>query len=140
MSRRIREHFAAVRAHAARSVPWLGRVRIRRCPVADRDHARVWRLFMHSNHHPLTVCHAAAASAELTDLEIQGMIGHELGHVVGEEAGFPEHARPQRGAGTPPRVQAEADWIARKILGIPIGYNARTLEELRLPRRRLRRR
>jgi len=130
MVTRVERLFARARAHAARALPWLARARMRYCRVADQDHARKWRLFAHSNERPYTACWARAADTELTDKEILGIAFHELGHIVGETLGFPEHLKPIRGPGTPWRVQAEADWIAQQVLGARIRYNRRTLPTL----------
>lgn len=130
---RVATLFGLVRAHAAQRFPWLGKVEVRFCVSADREHRKRWRQFAHTGHDPYTVCFARAAERELTDEEILGMSAHELGHVVGTRLRYPEHMKPGRGRGTPQRVQDEADWIARKLLGFPtLSYNRRTLEELRV--------
>jgi hypothetical protein len=58
------------------------------------------------------------------------MSAHELGHIVGEELAFPEHRKARHSSGTPLAVQAEADWIATRVLGFKLRYNRRTLQEL----------
>lgn len=129
---RVRTAFEAVKARACARLPWLHGVRLRvPCPMADREHRKRWRQFMHSGHvdrqRRARVCVAAAAEDELTHRELLGMIAHEMGHIIGEALGYPAHTRNPR---TPKAVQAEADWIARHVLGLPVRYNKRTIEEL----------
>jgi len=129
---RVSRAFLTIRKAAARKLPWLARTRLRHCAIADRDHKRKWRQFAHSNHYPMTVCFALDAERELTDAELRGLVGHELSHVVGETLGFPEHKKKRRGtgSGTPVAIQAEADWLATRVLGFKLRYNARTIQEI----------
>jgi hypothetical protein len=124
--------FNLIRTHAAQAFPWIKSIRVRHCGVADRDHRREWRLFAHSGHFNFTTCFARAAELYLTDEELLGMSAHEISHLVADTLGYPEHVRSRtlRTNGTPWRVQAEADWVARRVLGLPITYNARTIQEL----------
>jgi len=133
---RVESLFALVRAHAALRFPWLSRVRIRFCPLADAEHRKRWRQFAHTGHESHVVCFARAAQRELTDEEVLGMSAHELGHVVGIRLRYPEHTRAHpRSKGTPKVVQDEADRIAREVLGFSnLRYNLRTLEELSIVR------
>lgn len=129
---RVKTAFEAVKARARARLPWLHGVRLRvSCPQADREHRKQWRQFMHSGHldrlRRARVCVAAAAEAELTHKELLGMIAHEFGHIIGTALGYPAHAK---NPPTPKAVQAEADMIARRVLGLPIRYNRRTIEEL----------
>lgn len=133
---RVRSAWKRVLAQAKRRLPWLSRAKLRFCLEADRLHRKKWRFFAHANHHNLSVCIARAAEQELTDAELVGMLAHEMGHVVGDTLGFPEHKKATRSKGTPWRVQLEADWIARRVLGFKILYNRRTLQEV-TPRRRV---
>lgn len=129
---RVEILFKLVRDYAAEQVPWLRRVRVRFCKLADAAHRARWRLFAHSGHVGVyTVCFARAAENKLTDEEILGMSAHELGHVVGTRERYPEHSKPHRGRETPKAVQNEADRIAREVLGFRnLRYNRRTLQEL----------
>jgi len=128
---RVRGAFRQVLARAVTQLPWLKPVEIRHCRECDRNQLREWRLFAHSGHERLRVCFAAAADRELTAAELCGMSAHELGHVVAEELGFPEHKKATPADGrTPFKVQAEADWIARQVLCLPVRYNDRTIQEL----------
>jgi hypothetical protein len=110
--------------------PWIPSVRIRHCPLADRDHRKKWRQFAHSLHVPGFICFAREAAHEMTEREIFGMTAHELGHIVAMKLKLPEHMKPARGQGTPKRVQDEADTVAELLFGIPIRYNRRTLQEV----------
>lgn len=126
---RLASAFDYVVDRSAKKLPWLLGAKLRFCFVADKDHRKKWRQFMHSNERKMTVCVAEAAEVELTDKELVGMFAHELGHLVGSELKFPEHMKPQRGSATPKAVQVEADWIAKNVLGFKIRYNRRTLQE-----------
>jgi hypothetical protein len=129
---RLAAAFDYVVRRASKKLPWLKGVKLRFCNGADAEHRRKWRQFMHSGDRRMTVCAARVAETLLTDKELVGMFAHELGHVVGAELGFPEHAKSQRGSGTPKPVQREADWIARNVLGFKtLRYNRRTLQEAR---------
>lgn len=127
MKNRVDGAFGLIRGQAAERVPWLSRVTVRRCRAADAEHAKKWRQFMHTLCRPMAVCVAAAAEREMTLPELLGMFAHEFGHIVGEKERYPEHSRNPK---TPQRVQDEANWIAKNILGIPIKYNRRTLQEI----------
>lgn len=126
---RILSIFGAVLAHCAAIMPVLRRVKVKFCRDADRAHEEKWRLFAHANHHPWTVCFARAADLELSPCEVVGMSAHEIGHIVGDYLGLEAH-RTMLGNGrrTPKAVQDEADEVARKIFGIEIRYNSRTLQ------------
>ena len=107
---RVETLFGLVRAHAAMRVPWLSKVRVKFCPLADGYHKTKWRFFAHSGHLGVyTVCFARAAETELTDEETLGVAAHELGHVVAIRDGWPEHAT---AAGRSAKVESEADRIA----------------------------
>ena len=80
----------------------------------------------------MKVCFARAADYDLTDLELEGVSAHELGHVIGDTLGFPEHVKShaRRTRGTPWKVQAEANRISKHLLGLPIRYNDDEVQEL----------
>ena len=130
---RINCLFNLIRAHASLRFPWIAKVEVRFCELADRDHRLKWRQFAHTGHESHVVCFARAAEDELTDEEILGMSAHELGHIVGTRLRYPEHMKSRpRSRGTPKAVQEEADRIAREVFGFEsLRYNRRTLQELR---------
>lgn len=129
---RIEVLFGLIRSQAALRFPWISNVKVKFCPMADRDHGMKWRQFAHTNHHVYTVCFAKAAEIELFDEEVLGMSAHELGHIVGKRLRYPEHSRPTTTKRTPKAVQDEADRIAQEVLGFDgLHYNHRTLQELR---------
>jgi len=130
---RLAAAFDYVVARAKKKLHWLKGAKLRFCRLADADHRRKWRQFMHSNEKKMTVCVAKAAETEMTDAELVGMMAHELGHIVGAELEFPEHMKSHRGPETPKAVQTEADWIARNVLGFKIKCNERTLQESEAP-------
>lgn len=134
MGKRVKEAFEKIRSHSSTIFPWLGGMKLRKtCPDTDRDHRKKWRQFAHSNHYPMSICFARAAEKELTDTELLGMMAHEVGHLVAIDLKLPAHMSEERSPDTgktPQAVQDEADWVVRNLLGIPIHYNARTLQEL----------
>jgi len=134
MKSRVRSAWNKVLSKATRRLPWLKKAKLHFCQDADRAHRKKWRLFAHANHHRMSVCIARAAEQELTDNELVGMLAHELGHVVGDALDFPEHKKITKSKGTPFKVQAEADWIATRVLCFPIRYNKRELQEATLRR------
>jgi hypothetical protein len=127
---RVDRVFGRLRAYAVARLPWLRGIKIRHCRECDESHRKKWRQFAHAAHYPMTVCFAADAERELTDLELLGMGAHEIGHVIGDKIGLPRH-RGSSGAGkTPLAVQDEADKAVLHMLGLVIRYNERTLQEL----------
>lgn len=127
---RVLQIFSQVRQVASVSFPWISKAKLRRCALASREHRRRWRQFAHADHYRMTVCYAAEAEDQLTDRELGGLSAHELGHLVGVEAGFPAHKRARGKKGTPESVQKEANEISRRFFGLPIRYNRRTIQEI----------
>jgi hypothetical protein len=127
---KVAKIFYGLRQKAARKFRWLGKVRAAWCSAADRLHAKEWRVFAHTGHKPGVVCWARAAERELTPAEIEGVGGHEFGHLVGEKTKAPAHRRHMNASGrTPQSVQDEADAIAAQLFGCRIRYNKRRLQE-----------
>jgi len=112
--------------------PWMRAVQMEFCPLADKQHRKSWRSFAHTNHSMYTVCFAKAAEKELTDLEILGVVAHELGHIVGTRLRYPEHAALRNPPHWKLPAEEEANRIAREVLGFTgLRINQRTLQELR---------
>lgn len=125
---RLSSRFGVVLHQASLTFPWLSRVRLRYCSMADREHLKSWRQFSHACHRKDIVCWARAAGKELTDTEIYGITAHELGHIIGEEIGAPAHRRARdRGAGDE-AAEREANLLAL-TMGFRVVYNSRKLEE-----------
>lgn len=138
MGIRVKEAFDQIVGIASRRFPWISDAKLRYCPSAEKDHRESWRQFAHTNHRPRTVCFARAAETALTWAELRGMIAHELGHMIALELGLPAHLADEKdraGDETPHAVQDEADYVARELLGIPVRYNRRTLQEISIPER-----
>lgn len=131
---RLEKRFGAVLQTAIRTFPWLSRVRMRLCPLCDREHAANWRQFSHACHRAGAVCWARAAETELTDSEIDGIAAHELGHIVADALGLPAHRRTGQGYLDREGVEAEANDMAWRM-GLRIWYNDRTIEDVTVPRR-----
>lgn len=75
----IRDLFAILRDRLGDTR--LRSVKLRLCPLADAEHRRSWRQFMHYNHHKNTICFASASA--LLDLPWQlGLLSHEFGHAL----------------------------------------------------------
>jgi len=58
--------------------------------------------------------------------------------MIALELGLPAHLADEKDRAsdeTPHAVQDEADYVARKLLGIPVRYNRRTLQEVSIPKR-----
>lgn len=125
---RLSTRFGAVLHQAIGTFPWLSRVQMCYCDQADREHRKSWRQFAHSCHHKDIVCWAPAAETELTDLEIDGIAAHELGHIVADEMGLPAHRATRESGRRTPEVEDEANRAA-SLLGFRIRYNKRELEE-----------
>jgi len=101
------------------------------CATASAYHASAPRVFAHTGHRKGVVCWAKEANSELSDREILGISFHEIGHVIADQIGqLPGHNLVVRGEKTPQQTQDEADEIVRQILGIPLYYNRRTLQEV----------
>ncbi len=138
MGRRVKEAFDQVVEIASRRFPWIFDAKLRYCSSADKDHRESWRQFAHTNHDPRTVCFTHAAETALTWAELRGIIAHELGHMIALELGLPAHLADEKDRAsdeTPQAVQDEADYVARKLLGIPVRYNRRTLQDVSIPKR-----
>lgn len=129
---RVETLFGLVREHAAASArfPWIRKVGVQFCKLADKAHRLKWRNFAHTDHAVYTVCFAKVSESELTDEEILGIAAHELGHIVGIRLRYPEHARLNPPHWKKP-VEEEANRIAREVLGFEgLRINRRTLQEL----------
>jgi len=125
---RLSVRFGAVLKQAIRTFPWLSRVRMAYCPLADREHRKSWRQFSHACHRKDVVCWARASGKDLADPEIDGIAAHEIGHVIGDSLEFRRH-RASRGRGKGDRAtEMEANFIAR-MFGVELYYNERGLEE-----------
>jgi hypothetical protein len=100
------------------SYPWLKTVRVRRCVMADREHRKSWRQFMHVGHvhGTLTICYAKAAD-KLPWENIMGLLAHEIGHLAADEPG-----------------EKLADETAKNLFGWKILYDERNVEWMRAPR------
>ncbi len=54
------------------------------CRLADRDHYREPRIYMHTGHEDMTIC--VSSSIELLDKEnLAGLFLHEIGHIIHHE-------------------------------------------------------
>ena|ERR1035437_1406051 len=51
------------------------------CREADKEHAAALRQYAHTFHHPNTIC-VARAFAELPENIREGLVAHELGHLL----------------------------------------------------------
>lgn len=81
------EVFEHLRARAADRFPTLGKIRLARCVLADAEHAKSHRQYMHWNHRPNAICYAGATS--LLELPWQvGLLAHELGHAMATNSGL----------------------------------------------------
>ena len=82
--------FRLLKKRGEKVVPLLSRVVLKHCRSADVEHEKRWRQFMHFNHHPNTICYAAA-SAQLSDEHKIGLLAHELGHAAARYLGLWEN-------------------------------------------------
>lgn len=122
---RLSRAFCRLRRRVEIRVPELSGMRLRICPLADREHEESWRRFAHTLHRYDTICFAAAAETELTDRELYGILAHEFGHLIADRLNAPAHLD-----GSDEDAQAEADLAAAVILDVPVRYNERALEEV----------
>ena len=101
------------------------------CAEADKYNRIRGRVFGHTGHRKGVVCWAKEAESELSDREIRGIAFHEIGHIIGAKRGnLPGHGMVPVGEKTPQEAQDEADEIVRQVLGIPLYYNQRTIQEV----------
>lgn len=121
---RVSGSFQAISKHVSKRLPWLKKVKLRYCGVADKDHKEEWRNFAHTFHYADIVCISKAADKELTKDEMLGIFAHEFGHLVADRLGLRGH----RSAHMKAAAQDEADRVSEEIFGLPIQYNRRMLE------------
>ena len=88
----------------------LGEVEVSRCPIADREHRKSPRQFMHVGHHPQVICYARAVGS-LPEHHVRGLIAHELGHLVAERLGWTQR-----------NEEYAANIAAERILGVKVVY------------------
>lgn len=94
MKATVPELFRLIRDRGATLIPLLGKVKLRRCKVADAEHEGNSRQYMHYAHHKRTVCYAAATEELSLEWKV-GLIAHELGHAAAEFTGFwHKHSEP----------------------------------------------
>lgn len=120
---RIDELFSLIRGRGLVLVPQLSRFKIARCALADGEHRKSHRQYMHMNHHQDTICYAAATK----NLEIEwqiGLLAHELGHAVAFLVGQEKK-----------HTEEDANRLGGKILGSAVIFKGpESLEWARVPR------
>jgi len=95
------------------------------CRMADRDHYRDHRIYMHTGHEKMTIC--ASSSIELLDEEnLIGLFLHEIGHIIHHE--IPSLYTGQLDEETIGYMEdgddeVIADMIIQKLFGIHIYYD-----------------
>lgn len=86
------------------------RINLKHCSLAESEHKKSLRQYMHAGHHPFTICYAKAFW-KLPPMHQFGLLAHEIGHVVLLDlAKIGDHSEP------------DADWEAEKILGVTVRY------------------
>jgi len=115
MSKRtIHECFEVVKQAASQFDPTVaGYSLLIGCPMAEKEHRRASRQYMHVNHYEGAVCCARAAE-RLRRNSLLGLFLHEFGHVLGGPK------------------QWQADTAAFELFGFPIRYDARGVQFVRM--------
>ena len=119
--RRLKIHFDFIRMSVR---PVIGDVRLRHCPLADRQHRTSWRNVAHTLHYPKTIC-VARILAKMPDENIQGVLWHEAGHLIMDE--FVPEVNKQLGDCDKHHIEQEAELFANEVVetmfGIVIAYD-----------------
>ena len=108
----------------------------KRCRIADRDHYKEYRVFMHTGCEPNTIC--VTSSIDMLDTDcLVGLFCHEIGHVICFQ--FPEmiseclSEKEQDLLEELDDDELRADHVMLLIFEIRIFYNARKIQWAKLP-------
>jgi len=105
-------------------------IQYKRCLIAEKEHYKDRRQFMHTGHEDMTIC--VSDSIEHLDIEnIHGLFLHEIGHLIADQilAIYTDmmHNRPSD-IKELPDAELRADAIIENIWGISIKYDENKIQ------------
>ena len=110
-------------------------IRFHRCRIADRDHWKESRVYMHCGCAEMTIC--VSSSIDILSVEnLQGLFAHEIGHIIHHQIPeILEDSLEKNEAATLTNLvddELTADYLIERLFGYHVYYDNRKVQWLKL--------